>query len=108
MPGVGSTQNFSESKYGFWEGHIQAQARSGLTIKEYCRRHDISRHTFGYWKKKIGEAKERSEQISVVPIGRLHCGDFCGLRIRTRNGHIVEVRGEFSCSDVAGLIKELE
>lgn len=107
MPGTRSKQNTSTSKYIFWKGHIQAQAKSGLTIKEYCKRHDLSRHTFGYWRKRIESAREGADQISAIPIARVQCVDSYGLRIRTRDGHSIEVKGEFSVSDVAGLIKEL-
>ena len=112
MPGNSKNLSFSTSKQALWKGHIQAQAKSGLTIKEYCRRHGLSRHTFGYWKKKlkcsIAGSKGEVMQIPAVPIARLHCGDVFGLRIWTRSGHIVEVRGEFSNSDVVELIKGLE
>ena len=107
MPRFSDKTTRTASKYAFWRGHIQAQRKSGLTIKEYCQRHGLSRHTFGYWKKRVEVSEEESVQIPVVPIGRLHCGYDFGLRVRTSAGHEIEVKGEFSCSDVAMLIKEL-
>ncbi len=109
MPGtIHSNLNSSTAKQTFWKGHICRQAESGLTIKEYCRRNGLSLHTFRYWKRRIVGSVEEGVKVSAVEVGRFHCGDVFDLRVRTLNGHVIEVRGEFSSSDVARLVKELE
>ena len=36
-----------------WEKQIKSWKMSGLSKAEYCRRKDISYHTFNYWKKRL-------------------------------------------------------
>ncbi|MFO7884184.1 MAG: IS66 family insertion sequence element accessory protein TnpA [Thermodesulfobacteriota bacterium] len=47
------SENSSTNKEKIWKAHIKACSQSGLTRKEYCRRHSLSYHAFYYWKKKL-------------------------------------------------------
>lgn len=49
-----------------WQAHFAAQAKSGLSRPEYCRRQQISYHAFGYWRRKL--SKSAGNNISLVPI----------------------------------------
>ena len=40
-------------KRRYWKQHLSDWAQSGLTQIEYCRRHDLNRHRFHYWKQKL-------------------------------------------------------
>lgn len=37
----------------YWQKHVQAQAKSGLTQREYCRQNTISYWSFNPWKRRI-------------------------------------------------------
>ena len=101
----------SAEKTSFWRAHIRAWARSGLSIKEYCRRQNISHHAFGYWKKKLlknggGEAAG----VTAIEVARVNCGTGNGyeMRVRLRSGHEIEVRRGFSGDDLSRLIQVVE
>ena len=49
-----------------WQAHLAAQAKSGLSRSEYCRRQEISYHAFGYWRRKLG--KTGGNNVALVPI----------------------------------------
>lgn len=36
-----------------WKERIQQQQADGLSIEKWCRQHQISPHTFHYWKDKL-------------------------------------------------------
>jgi hypothetical protein len=54
-----------EDKRKFWEGHVEKWRRSGITQAEYCRRHNLSRKSFTYWK---GRMKGAAKSVSFVPV----------------------------------------
>lgn len=43
----------SLEKRRFWETHVRAWAKSGLTQAAYCRQYDLKVHRFVYWKKRV-------------------------------------------------------
>jgi hypothetical protein len=49
-----------------WQAHLAAQAKSGLSRSEYCRRQQISYHAFTYWRKKL--CKSAGNDFTLVPI----------------------------------------
>jgi len=57
-----------------WEALIDQQQRSGCSLGEFCKRNDLARSTFTYWKRRLagGAASNRSQPIdgmgSAVPL----------------------------------------
>jgi len=49
-----------------WQAHLAAQAKSGLSRSEYCRRQQISYHAFVYWRKRL--SKTVGDNVALVPI----------------------------------------
>lgn len=49
-----------------WQAHLAAQAKSGFSRSEYCRRQQISYHAFAYWRKKL--SKTADNNVALVPI----------------------------------------
>jgi hypothetical protein len=49
-----------------WQAHLAAQAKSGLSRREYCRRQQISYHAFGYWRRKL--SKTGFNSVALIPI----------------------------------------
>lgn len=47
-----------------WSRLISEQKNSGLTIRDFCRQHDLSWHVYYYWLKKI-----REQIVSALPSG---------------------------------------
>lgn len=55
----------SEQKRIFWQRHMLAVQRSGITVSEYCRREGLSRDVFQYWKKALRAARSDQEIVST-------------------------------------------
>ena len=43
----------NEEKRRHWKEHIDAWSSSGKTQIAYCQEHNLSRHRFQYWKKRL-------------------------------------------------------
>ena len=63
-----------------WLARIEQQRQSGLSMKEWCREHDIPVSTFYYWNEKLSPktlqkssftelAKKKSETVSLQTRG---------------------------------------
>jgi len=68
-----SRQEKSEKLRRFWQPHLDRWAESGLSQSEYCRRHDLSRHRFSYWKARI-RRQNLPVELAQVPCIK-HCAD---------------------------------
>ncbi len=60
-------------KQRFWQTHIRAWEKSGLSINEYCRRNSLKANQFCYWKKKL--SGDNQDTIKFVPIAVEHQKD---------------------------------
>jgi transposase-like protein len=70
-----------------WQAHLAAQAKSGLSRAEYCRRQQISYHAFTYWRKRL--SMPSGNDITLVPItlrpDPVHVGAHDGVRSGSAN-----------------------
>ncbi len=51
----------------FYQKHLNKWNGTGLSQAEYCRRNDLSRHRFGYWKRKLFK-EEGQVGFAVLPV----------------------------------------
>lgn len=91
-----------KQKRSFWTTHVQQWRQSELSQSAYCRRHDLDRHRFFYWRRRIAKPRET---ISFLPVA-LPANESTGLRtttvrIYTPNGFTIEIE---SHSDLAHLV----
>ena len=63
MAKTDGTTTKNTSRRPFWEKHLRAWSRSGLTQADYCRRHQLSAPAFGWWKRQL-EGKPRARKRS--------------------------------------------
>lgn len=47
---MNTKQKLHQIKLAHWTKLFQEQASSGLTVKVWCQEHNISIHTYNYWK----------------------------------------------------------
>ena len=52
----------------FWTRHVEAWHAGELTQREYCRRHRLTKGTFGYWASKL--RRETAGGTQLVEVGR--------------------------------------
>lgn len=50
---MNTKQKLHQIKLAHWTAQFQEQASSGLTIKARCLEHNISIHTYNYWKHQL-------------------------------------------------------
>ena len=50
---MNAKQKLHMSKLAHWTALFQEQASSGLTVKSWCMEHNISIHTYNYWKHQL-------------------------------------------------------
>src|SRR5437868_736898 len=60
-----------QEKRRYWEAHIKGWQSSGLTQEAYCRREQLKRSTFDYWRSRIQlESKNKAvptSQAAAMP-----------------------------------------
>ena len=60
-----------EERRSFWQAHVNALADSGLSRREYCRRHQLAYHSLTYWVRKRA-ANNDVVQLSLVEVALPH------------------------------------
>jgi hypothetical protein len=58
----------STEKERYWTEHIADWRASGLSQMDYCRKHGVSKSTFGLWKRKLAAAKNNTDAPVIVPV----------------------------------------
>jgi len=98
----------------FWMAHIKAQEKSGLKVREYCKRHSLAPSTFYDWKRRF--LRKSSSQLNLVSLPERLVGDyeqsledfFCQIRICIGKSYKVEVGEEFNTLVLKRVISVLE
>ncbi len=83
----------NEQKRRRWQKHLEDWAASGKTQVAYCREHELSRHQFQYWKKRLLPS-DRPEFIEL----RFDTGNrrrHCPLRLMVGSNYEVAVERDF-------------
>ena len=65
---MNARQALHQANLAKWTALFHEQKESGLSVKEWCSRNDISHHAFYYWKHLAKEAYVRSIIPEIVPI----------------------------------------
>ena len=74
-----------EEKERYWQGLLQRQARSGLSIAAFCRSEGVSEATFHWWKRTLrrreADSPRRRRNASAVCNGSEASPSFVPVRI---------------------------
>ena len=70
---MSAKQKLRQAKLSEWTIVFQNQADSGLTVKEFCSKNNISIHAYNYWKHVAKEAYIDSLLPEIVPISEPSC-----------------------------------
>lgn len=57
----------TKSKARIWQEQVEAQVRSGKTVRAFCEEHQLKRHTFFYWRKKFQALSNKGLEIGRLP-----------------------------------------
>lgn len=90
----------------FWQNHTESLAKSGLSRREYCLRHNLSYHAMTYWvRKQSHPTSGRSASVTLVEVPvRLPIPSSTPLRLHTGSGYMIELDPNF---DEATLVRTL-
>jgi len=107
-------QGQSSKKRRFWQAHLGAWQKSGLTQNEYCRRHQLGSSQFRYWKKSL-EQHDQTTSLNFIPVpvgsSTLPAGsnrNDSGLTIVASNNMHIRLEHNFSPSALSKVIAVLE
>lgn len=102
----------SNDRHRFWQAHVKALADSGLSRREYCRRHHLAYHTLTYWVRKQGASNTGVSQLSLVEVAlpyrqplRLEGSAF---RLYLQHGRMLEIEADFDQAALHRLLAVLE
>jgi transposase-like protein len=73
----------------FWREAMAAWQSSGLSVRQYCRRHDLTETSFYYWRRELQRRDVRGASSSppeFVPVTVLPSAS---LEVRCPSGHVV-------------------
>ncbi len=105
-------QEQNVKKYRFWEAHVRAWSRSGLSQNEYCRQNNLRSNRLGYWKKKIAR---QTSLINFVPMpiptqrDQLDAkNSTSGITICLKKARRIKIDNDFVCATLAKVISVLE
>lgn len=68
---MNAKQKLHQAKLSQWAVRFQEQTDSGLTIKNWCDRSNISIHTYNYWKHALKEEYVDTILPDIVPVTSL-------------------------------------
>lgn len=102
MPRSRKATNERLSRY--WKSNIERWATSGLTQTEYCRRNDLSKDRFTYWKRKFKRQDRPVEFIQLPMPANIHT---TGLKLNLGQGVQIEIPDGFTSETLERVLATL-
>lgn len=59
-------KNETKERERFWQAHVSAWRRSGLSQREYCKRQELGEWSFSSWKRRL--ARRRADVVGFLPV----------------------------------------
>jgi hypothetical protein len=86
-------------------GLVEGFAKSGLTRREYCAKHNIAVTTLDYWRRAQMDRKPKLVKVAIEPPAALDSG---GFTLMLTNGRRIESSWSFVEADLEKLIRAAE
>lgn len=80
-----------------WRGTVSAWRASGLSVREYCRRHRVAESSFHFWRRELREREAASSPPAFVPVTILPNAEPAvssatrAVEVRCPSGHVVSL-----------------
>ena len=98
-----------EAGVRFWQAHMRALGRSGLSRREYCRRHQLSYHALTYWVRKLRPANPRASLPALVEVPvPLVQRPGSAFRLHLGQDRLLEIEPDFDEVGLSRLLRVLE
>ena len=80
----------------FWRKLVEGQARSGVSVRDWCDQHGVSAPSYYFWRRELARRKEQqrgeaSPQIVSVEVTPPVAGSHCDLEIELPGRILVRV-----------------
>ena len=93
-------------KWNEWEKQVNAQIKSGLTVKEWCRQNSINEKTYYYHLRRVREKLCEDHGQQIVPISAPEPVKSSKIHIE-KNGLNITLPSDISGETLAALVREL-
>lgn len=93
-------------KWNEWEKQVNAQIKSGLTVKEWCRQNRVNEKTYYYHLRKVREKLCEDHSQQIVPISAPEPVKSSEIHIE-KNGLNITLPSDISGETLAALVREL-
>ena len=106
------SQSLTDPRRRYWQAHITAVNKSGLSRAEYCRQQKLSYHALSYWQRKLFRSSPPATTLVPVPLEQLLHDRVqakgSGLKIFVTDKLSIEVDNHFSLSTLSRVLSVLE
>jgi transposase len=95
----------------FWLRMVRGQAASGLSIRAWCRRHDVTEPAFYWWRRQLTRRAREKSKAAFVPVhvAADEGGSTEGqIEIVLTNERRVRLCGRVDCQILADVLAVLE
>jgi len=92
-----------QDRKNYWLDLMDHQAESGLSIAAFCQKHNLSRHQFYYWRKRLDQNNKSTGFIQLTPTER----SGSGVKIYFGASPYIEVAPGFDPSTLQKVMKAL-
>jgi transposase-like protein len=86
-------------------GIVERFAKSGLTRREYCAKHNIAVTTLDYWRRTQKHRRRKLVEVAIEPATARDSG---GFALVLANGRRIESSWRFAEADLARAIRVAE
>ena len=62
----------NDHELNIWKERFTTQKASGLTVLEWCKKNNITKHTYYNWYKQIRGSKPKSAKVPSPTFGEVH------------------------------------
>ena len=80
-----------KEKRKFWKQHLILWQDSGLSQAEYCRRNNLNKHQWGYWKKRYVKTEATTEFIPLPIEQAFSLSGRSSLTLYVQNQYTIDI-----------------
>jgi len=97
------------AKESLWRETLNRQASSGLTVREFCEREQLTESSFYAWRRTIGERDGKGKPPAFVPaVVRGEAGHEAPLALKLPSGLELRLSPAIPAERLADLVRALE
>lgn len=105
--------HFDKSKERFWRRMLRQWQRSGMSVRAFCRTHELAEPSFYFWRSNLAERDRQRTEPAAEATGlfapvRLVDHASSPLEVLCRSGQVVRVNAAFDPAVLRAVVAALE